>query len=90
MDDLMLGGQQETVVKDVKLIMKAGQGIGLSLYISKSELVSPLPRVPTTGTHQCTRRSDSSKSLIQCTQCATSVTQFTTGQQFLQIPIPGF
>jgi len=60
MDDLTVGGPKETVAKDVQLIMKAGQDVGLNLNISKCELVSNpgchitdpvlscLPQVPTT------------------------------------------
>ena len=40
MDDLTLGGPQETVAKDVQLVMKAGQDMGLNLNISKCELIT--------------------------------------------------
>ena len=39
MDDVTLGGPQETVAKDIKLIMNASQDIGLNLNTAKCELV---------------------------------------------------
>ena len=42
MDDVTLGGPQETVAKDVQLIMNAGKEIGLNLNVSKCELIANL------------------------------------------------
>jgi len=39
MDYVTLGGPQETVAKDIKLIMNAGQDIGLNLNTATFELV---------------------------------------------------
>ena len=40
MDDVTLGGSQETVAKDVQIVTDAGHDMGLNINVSKCELIA--------------------------------------------------
>ena len=39
MDDVTLGGSQETVAKDVQIVMDVGRDVGLNINVSKCEFI---------------------------------------------------